>query len=72
MLSGINAEKLAFIMELKNVKTRKNYTNTQLRNILQLTYFIKEKRPWSVSCDIALPCATQNELNGDEAKTLIS
>ena len=30
------------------------------------------KKPWSVPCDIALPCATQNELNGDEAKTLVS
>ncbi|MFZ4382639.1 MAG: glutamate dehydrogenase, partial [Sandarakinorhabdus sp.] len=29
-------------------------------------------RPWSVPCDVALPCATQNELNGEEAKTLLS
>jgi glutamate dehydrogenase (NADP+) len=34
--------------------------------------FIAGKRPWEVKCDIALPCATQNELNGDEAKTLIT
>ena len=33
--------------------------------------FIAGARPWSVKCDIALPCATQNELNGDEAKQLI-
>ena len=33
--------------------------------------FFKGERPWSVKCDIALPCATQNELNGEEAKTLI-
>ena len=34
--------------------------------------FIEGERPWSVKCDIALPCATQNELNGDEAKALIA
>jgi hypothetical protein len=31
-----------------------------------------QERPWEVKCDIALPCATQNELNGDEAKTLVA
>jgi glutamate dehydrogenase (NADP+) len=34
--------------------------------------FVAGKRPWEVKCDIALPCATQNELNGDEAKLLIA
>ena len=34
--------------------------------------FMKGKRPWEVKCDIALPCATQNELNEEEAKTLVS
>ena len=34
--------------------------------------FIAGERPWSVKCDIALPCATQNELNGDEAKALVA
>ena len=33
--------------------------------------FFEGQRPWAVKCDIALPCATQNELNGDEAKMLI-
>ena len=33
--------------------------------------YIKGERPWSVKCDIALPCATQNELNGEEAKQLV-
>lgn len=33
--------------------------------------FFEGKRPWSIKCDIALPCATQNELNGEEAKLLI-
>ncbi|WP_034042681.1 NADP-specific glutamate dehydrogenase [Wocania ichthyoenteri] len=66
---GINAEKLAFIMELKNVKRGRineyveKYTNAK---------FFKGETPWSVKCDIALPCATQNELNGDDAKKLIA
>ena len=34
--------------------------------------YLEGQRPWSVDCDIALPCATQNEINGDEAKTLVS
>ena len=34
--------------------------------------FVAGKRPWEVKVDIALPCATQNELNGDEAKALFS
>jgi glutamate dehydrogenase (NADP+) len=34
--------------------------------------YIAGKRPWEVKCDIALPCATQNELNEEEAKTLVA
>ena len=34
--------------------------------------YFDRQRPWSVKCDVAMPCATQNELNGDEAKTLLS
>nr|WP_321232676.1 NADP-specific glutamate dehydrogenase [uncultured Psychroserpens sp.] len=66
---GINADKLAFIMNLKNVKRGRisEYTN----EYPSATYHAGD-RPWSVNCDIALPCATQNELNGDEAKQLIS
>ncbi|MCF7566901.1 NADP-specific glutamate dehydrogenase [Sabulilitoribacter arenilitoris] len=66
---GIDTEKLAYIMELKNVKRAriseyvKEYPNAE---------FIKGKTPWTVACDIALPCATQNELNEDDAKTLLS
>jgi glutamate dehydrogenase (NADP+) len=64
---GIDAEKLAFIMELKNVKRGRIKEYAAKYNC----EFHEGKRPWSVKCDIALPCATQNELNGDEAKTLI-
>ena len=65
---GIDSDKLAFVMELKNEKRGRiseyvdKYTNAK---------YFKGERPWSVPCDIALPCATQNELNGEEAKQLI-
>ncbi|MFT5847119.1 NADP-specific glutamate dehydrogenase [Psychroserpens sp.] len=66
---GIDAEKLALIMEIKNVKRGRisEYLDTY-----SSATFHKGERPWSVNCDIALPCATQNELNVDEAKQLIS
>ncbi|MFI3278030.1 MAG: NADP-specific glutamate dehydrogenase [Rikenellaceae bacterium] len=65
---GIDAKKLAFVMELKNEKRGriKEYIN----EYPSAKYFEGE-RPWGVKCDIALPCATQNELNEQEAKTLI-
>ena len=65
--NGIDAEKLAFVMELKNVKRGriKEYADK-----FDCEYHVG--RPWSVNCDIALPCATQNELNEAEAKTLVA
>lgn len=66
---GIDEEKLAFVMELKNVKRGRiseyveKYPNAK---------FVEGKRPWGEKCDVALPCATQNELNGDEAKALVN
>jgi glutamate dehydrogenase (NADP+) len=66
---GIDAEKLAFIMELKNVKRGRIYEYVD--QYPSATYH-KGERPWGVTCDIALPCATQNELNGEEAQTLIA
>ncbi|PQJ19000.1 NADP-specific glutamate dehydrogenase [Nonlabens tegetincola] len=65
---GIDTEKLEFIMDLKNNKRGriKEYTDKYTN-----ATFHEGDRPWSVKCDIALPCATQNELNGDEAKTLV-
>ena len=65
---GIDADKLAFIMNLKNVKRgRISEYVTQYPSAT----FHENKRPWSISCDIAMPCATQNELNEEQAKTLI-
>ena len=66
--AGITAEKLAYIMELKNVKRVRidEYTKKY-----KTAKFVKGKRPWDVKVDIALPCATQNELDGKEAKLLV-
>jgi glutamate dehydrogenase (NADP+) len=66
--NGIDAEKLAFLMELKNVKRGR----IQEYATKYGCEFVAGKTPWGVKCDIALPCATQNELNGEEAKTLIA
>jgi glutamate dehydrogenase (NADP+) len=66
---GIDEEKLAFIMQLKNVSRQRidkyveQYTNAS---------FHKGLKPWGISCDIAMPCATQNELDAADAKMLIS
>ena len=66
---GIDAEKLAYVMELKNVKRERihkyleQYPNAE---------FHQGKTPWGVACDVALPCATQNELNLEDAKSLIA
>lgn len=66
---GINTEKLAFLMELKNVK--RGTIDEYVKQYPQAEYFVGE-RPWGVAVDIALPCATQNEISEDEAKTLVS
>jgi glutamate dehydrogenase (NADP+) len=66
---GINEEKLAFIMELKNVKRGRI---EEYINKYPGATFHEGARPWSVPCDIALPCATQNELDSDEAKALVA
>lgn len=66
---GIDTDKLAFIMNLKNVKRGRiseyveTYTNAK---------FVEGKTPWHEKCDIALPCATQNELLGNDAKALLA
>ena len=65
---GLNAEQLAFVMELKNV--RRGRIHEAADNFDNISFVAGT--PWNVSCDVALPCATQNELNGDDAKLLIS
>ena len=65
--NGIDKDKLSFIMDLKNVKRGriKEYSE-------HYGCEFKEGRPWGIKCDIALPCATQNELNKGEAETLVA
>ncbi|RZW53915.1 MAG: NADP-specific glutamate dehydrogenase [Flavobacteriaceae bacterium] len=65
---GIDEDKLKFVMDLKNVKRGRiseyvdEYPNAK---------FVKGETPWNEKCDVALPCATQNELNGEDAKNLL-
>jgi len=65
--NGIDAVKLAFVMDLKNVRRGrvKEYAD-------KFGCEFHSGRPWGVKCDIALPCATQNELDEAEAKTLVT
>tara|TARA_B100000575_G_scaffold146900_1_gene117289 strand:- start:51674 stop:53023 length:1350 start_codon:yes stop_codon:yes gene_type:complete len=66
--NGINKEKLDHVMDLKNIKRErisayvKKYTNAE---------FHANKNPWMLKCDIAIPCATENELNLKDAKILL-
>ena len=64
---GIDIKKLSFIKELKNIKRGRIKKYAEHFNC----DFYEGKRPWSIKCDIALPCATQNEINGDDATNLI-
>ena len=65
---GIDEEKFAFIQELKNVRRGRISEYVQKYPSAQYT---AGKRPWSVTVDCAFPCATQNELNAEEAQGLI-
>ena len=64
---GIDEEKLNFVMELKNKKRGriKEYADK-----FGCEYW-EGQRPWAAKCDVAIPCATQNEINGDEANQLV-
>jgi glutamate dehydrogenase/leucine dehydrogenase len=64
---GINAEKLAFLMELKNVR------RGRIREYAQKygCEYLEGKKPWGIKCDVALPGATQNEIDAEDAKTLV-
>ena len=65
---GIDDEKLAFVLDLKNVKRGRiqDYCETYKN-----AKYYEGQRPWGVRCDIALPCATQNEINEHDARTLV-
>ena len=66
---GIDEDKLAYIMNLKNVVRGriKEYASAYAS-----AEYLEGQRPWGISVDVALPCATQNELNGEEAATLLA
>jgi glutamate dehydrogenase (NADP+) len=66
---GIDAEKLAWVMDLKNVRRGriKEYADKFPR-----ARFLAGQRPWGVKCDLAFPSATQNELDEKDAKTLVA
>ena len=66
--NGIDADKLAYLMELKNKRRGRIAEYAEEYGCL---YFEGEK-PWKIPCDVALPCAVQNELDEDHAKMLIS
>ncbi|MCO4814252.1 MAG: NADP-specific glutamate dehydrogenase [Flavobacteriales bacterium] len=67
--NGFHSEHLDFLMELKN--ERRGRINEMADKYDDVEFHAGE-RPWSVKCHVALPCATQNELNGDEAEVLLS
>jgi glutamate dehydrogenase (NADP+) len=64
---GFNKEKLDYLMELKNIRRGRM---EEFADHFDLQYFENDK-PWRVPCDIALPCATQNELEEDDANILV-
>jgi len=64
---GIDAEKLKYVMRLKNVKRGRIKEYAEKYGC----EYHEGKRPWSVKCDVALPSATQNEINEEEAKILV-
>lgn len=66
---GIDIEKLAFVMDLKN--NQRARISEYIKTYPKATYHEGET-PWGVTCDIALPCATQNELDGADAEKLIA
>ncbi|MFZ9028306.1 MAG: NADP-specific glutamate dehydrogenase [Crocinitomicaceae bacterium] len=66
---GFHSEHLDFLMDLKNVRRGRV---KEIADKFEGFEFFEGKRPWGVHCDIALPCATQNELNGEEAQMLVN
>lgn len=66
--AGIDSKKLEYVKTLKNVERGRI---REYAEKYDADYF-EGKRPWSVKCDIALPCATQNEISGEDARNLVS
>jgi glutamate dehydrogenase/leucine dehydrogenase len=66
-INGIDEQKLDYIKDLKNNKRGHLYEYAEKYG----AEFYENQRPWKVPCDLAFPCATQNEISDDDAKTLI-
>lgn len=66
---GLNSEKIEYMLELR---ASGNDICAPYAQQFPESTFVEGKRPWEVKCDIALPCATQNELNGEDAQNLIN
>ncbi|MEM9595368.1 MAG: NADP-specific glutamate dehydrogenase [Acidobacteriota bacterium] len=66
---GLDADKLAYVFDLKN--HRRGRISEYAERYPEATY-LEGERPWSVACDVAMPCATENELDGDAAKALLA
>jgi glutamate dehydrogenase (NADP+) len=64
---GINAEKLAFVIELKNMRRGRIKEYAEKFGV----EYLEGKRPWGIKCDCAFPSATQNEIDAEDAKTLL-
>jgi glutamate dehydrogenase (NADP+) len=67
--AGIDKDKLAWVMELKNVRRGRI---SEYADHFEGAEFFEGQRPWGTKCDVALPCATQNELNADDADKLLA
>lgn len=67
--NGFHSEHLSFLMDLKNVRRGRV---KEIADKFDGFEFVEGKRPWEIKADVALPCATQNELNGEEAAMLVS
>ncbi|OCG05718.1 NADP-specific glutamate dehydrogenase [Gilliamella sp. wkB112] len=65
---GMTKAQLDALMDLKNIRRERLSVYAKEQNV----QFMEKQRPWQFKCDIALPCATQNELNGKDAETLLN
>ena len=66
---GIDRDMLSWIMDLKNVRRGRIH---EVADHFSGVEYRAGQRPWDISCDVALPCATQNELDGDDARALVA
>lgn len=64
---GVDEKKLAYVLDLKNVRRGRIKEYAEKYNVA----YHEKGSPWEIKCDVALPCATQNELDGKDAKTLV-